>query len=147
MKRFILLAVLMAALPASGQLYKWTDANGRVQYTDTPPSGVKAELVKGRISSVQSNSAGQPETAAEQEQGFRKRQAQAQEDAKKQETIAQRDQEMRLACANARSRVAGLEAGGRQVRFDANGQRQYLDDNQVAQEKAQAQQDASKYCK
>ncbi len=32
------LLLMLAALPCSAQqFYKWTDANGRVQYTQTPP--------------------------------------------------------------------------------------------------------------
>ena len=39
-------AVLLAAAPAIGALYKWTDANGRVIYSDQPPPGnVKVETI------------------------------------------------------------------------------------------------------
>jgi glutaredoxin len=43
--RLISLAVLLAlALPASAAMYKWVDAQGRVQYSDTPPPpGTKVE--------------------------------------------------------------------------------------------------------
>ena len=45
------LAVLAVALavagPASGQvLYKWTDANGRVQYSDKPPKDFKGPVTR-----------------------------------------------------------------------------------------------------
>lgn len=37
-------ALLLAAQPSSAkELYKWTDENGVVQYTDTKPTGVKFE--------------------------------------------------------------------------------------------------------
>ena len=134
---------LSAALPAHAQMYKWVDSAGRVQYSDNPPAGVNAEPVKSRVSSVQSATPSQPESAADKEQAFRKRQAEAEGAAKKQD---QRQQESREACTSARSRLAGLEAGGRQVRFDPSGERHYLDDQQIAQEKTQAQQDAAKYC-
>ena len=140
-------AVFLPALSAHAQLYKWVDASGHVQYSDKPPTGVSAEPVKSHISSVQSGSAGHQETPADREQAFRKRQTDAQDAAKKQDAEAQHQQELREACANARSRVAAMEAGGRQVRFDANGERHYLDDDQISHEKERAQQDASKYCK
>ena len=39
-------AVLLATAPAGGALYKWTDANGRVIYSDQPPPGnVKVETI------------------------------------------------------------------------------------------------------
>src|SRR5258708_34484114 len=44
----IVLGVLCAASPAMGALYKWTDANGRVVYSDQPPTGdVKVETIAG----------------------------------------------------------------------------------------------------
>ena len=37
-----------AAVPAAAALYKWTDANGRVVYSDQPPSAnVKTETIAG----------------------------------------------------------------------------------------------------
>jgi hypothetical protein len=50
MSRAHLLAVvcLAVAAPAAATLYKWTDANGRVVYSDIAPSGnVKVETVQG----------------------------------------------------------------------------------------------------
>lgn len=46
--RLISLAVLLAlALPTSAAMYKWVDAQGRVQYSDTPPPpGTKVEEQK-----------------------------------------------------------------------------------------------------
>ncbi|MYM25873.1 DUF4124 domain-containing protein [Duganella sp. FT135W] len=37
------LLLLMLALPAHAQMYKWTDANGRVHYSDRPQDGVAAK--------------------------------------------------------------------------------------------------------
>jgi glutaredoxin len=42
----------LACLPAEAQqVYRWVDGNGRVQYSDKPPPGVKAAAVQSRISS------------------------------------------------------------------------------------------------
>lgn len=52
MKRIIALCALLACLPAEAQqVYRWVDGNGRVQYSDKPPPGVKAAAVQSRISS------------------------------------------------------------------------------------------------
>src|SRR5512139_1897178 len=41
-------ACLLSAAPALAAMYKWTDANGRVVYSDQPPPGnVKAEIITG----------------------------------------------------------------------------------------------------
>jgi glutaredoxin len=51
--RFLLLAVLIAPLPAGSEVYKWTDAQGRVHYSDSAPPEAKAQQVKIRINSIQ----------------------------------------------------------------------------------------------
>jgi len=61
--RGVLFAVLLGAACAAGaQMYRWTDASGRVQFTDTPPpASAKAVQRKSpTISSAVPDSAGQP---------------------------------------------------------------------------------------
>ena len=44
--RFFWLILLLAAMPASAQIYRWVDASGRVNFSNTtPPQGVKATIV------------------------------------------------------------------------------------------------------
>ena len=52
MKAIIALCALLACLPVSAQqIHRWVDAEGRVQYSDQPPPGVKSSPVEARISS------------------------------------------------------------------------------------------------
>jgi glutaredoxin len=51
--RLLLLAMLAASLPASAGVYKWTDAQGRVHYSDDPPPEAKAQQIKVKINSIQ----------------------------------------------------------------------------------------------
>jgi glutaredoxin len=47
--RFLLLAAIMAAISAAqAQVYKWKDADGRVQFSDRPPANAAVEEVKIR---------------------------------------------------------------------------------------------------
>lgn len=147
------LAALVAA-PAGAQLYKWTDANGRVQYSDKPPpAGQKATQVsKSGVSTVSpgtaSSAAAGPKTAAEMEQEYRKRRAEDEEAAKKSEKLAAENRIKQENCNRAKGALAGLEAGGRQVRIDpATGERVFLDDDQIAQEAARARQGVSEWCR
>lgn len=52
MTRFALLSGLAALLWCAGagaQIYKWTDEQGRVHYSDNKPQGVESEEVSGRL--------------------------------------------------------------------------------------------------
>ncbi|MFJ7796907.1 DUF4124 domain-containing protein [Pseudomonas sp. NPDC096950] len=46
MGRGFLLILLLIALPAAAQIYKYTDANGNTAYSNQPPDGVKAQPVE-----------------------------------------------------------------------------------------------------
>src|SRR5438093_855302 len=93
MKTILLFAVAFAfSAAATAQQYKWTDQNGRVQYGDAPPPGVKAtplRSVPGPAAQPDSKAADAkgakgPMTAAEREANFRKRQQEASKDREKQ---------------------------------------------------------------
>lgn len=45
------LLALAAALPAGAQIYRWTDAQGRVLYGSEPPPGARAAPVQDKIQS------------------------------------------------------------------------------------------------
>jgi hypothetical protein len=46
MRLFAVLALIALAAPATAQIYRWTDAQGRVHFSNTtPPPGVKATVV------------------------------------------------------------------------------------------------------
>src|SRR5215216_1310827 len=40
-----LVVCLLAAAPASAQMYKWVDKDGKVHYSDKPPPGTKAQVI------------------------------------------------------------------------------------------------------
>ena len=46
MKPYLILLSLLFALPASAGVYKWTDAQGRIQYSDSPPPAAKSTQLK-----------------------------------------------------------------------------------------------------
>ncbi len=152
--------MLWLALPASAQMYKWVDSNGKVQYSDKPPpSNVKTEKLREPAPAPRATAASDakggekkdaakagPRTAAEQEQAFRKRQIDA---AKAQEEEGQKQAESRNKaenCKRAKAALANLQLGGRQVRIDEKGERAFLDDQQIVQETAKAKQEADAAC-
>lgn len=46
MKPTLILLALFLAWPASAGVYKWTDAQGRIQYSDSPPPAAKATQLR-----------------------------------------------------------------------------------------------------
>jgi glutaredoxin len=46
MKSCLLVLALFLALPASAGVYKWTDAQGRIHYTDSPPPAAQATQLR-----------------------------------------------------------------------------------------------------
>ncbi len=160
---------LCAALPASAQMYKWVDANGKVHYSDKPPpSNVKTEKLREparpaappAASETKGGTANEatkgeapkdaaksgPKTTAEQEQAFRKRkadEAKAQEKRAQEETVARDRAEN---CKRAKAALASFELGGRQTRIDEKGERAFLTDQQISQETARMRQEAATAC-
>jgi glutaredoxin len=52
-----LLLMLAAGVVQAQQIYRWVDANGRVQYGEKPPAGAPSNTLQPRVSSVGGNAA------------------------------------------------------------------------------------------
>ena len=137
---------------AQAQQYKWVDQNGKVQYGDVPPPGVKAQRLKpppGGSATVPPSSAKKDEKgekALSPEAAFRKRQEEAEKDRQKNAQAEQEASVKRDNCARAQEALRTLQSGQRIARVDAKGERYYVEDAQVAQETERARQSAQKNC-
>ena len=157
-------ALLLAALPASAQVYSWKDKDGRTHYGDMPPPAVEATLLRGPqagaappvrtsgeaggaadLPAVVSPSA--PRSLAEREQAFQERRAaEAEAAAKRAEEAAAKDETERF-CASAQHELAALRAGQRMVRFNARGEREFLDDQARAEQAARLERQLAERCR
>jgi len=175
MFQFPLIALaLLAAGSAQAQVYKCVDAAGKVVYSQTPcpantksgtitrridaapytppsaaPSGEKAEKAdKAGKAGAKAGSAkaDAPKTPAEQEQAFRKRQQEREKGDKEAEQKAAEAKRKEDNCRNARERLAQVEAGGRIARVNPQGERYFLDDAQIEQQRAGARAEVSQSC-
>src|ERR1051325_10938771 len=155
MRSLVFAAGLLVAGSACAQ-YKWTDQNGRVQYSDTPPAGVNAAPMRQRsappprVESSDSKDDAKdakkgPLTPAEQDAAFRKRQQEAAKEREKQAKAEQDNQAKKDNCRRSQEAVRSLETG-RAMRTDAQGENYYLDEAQIAQEKSRAQQLMQEWC-
>jgi len=154
---WMFLALLVASTTATAQMYKWIDKDGKVRYGDTPPAGTKTSSIsapapapappasKGAKDAKDAKKG--PLTPAEKEQEYRKRQADNAKAAEKAEAEALQKTNRNKDCERAREHLRTLQSGQRISRSDANGERVYLDDAQIAQEIGQAQQSLQQLCK
>jgi Skp family chaperone for outer membrane proteins len=164
MIRIALLAVaLLAAAGTQAQVHKCVDAAGRVVYSQDPcPANMKSDTMsRNRPSAPAASPADSsadkaakgdaaknaaPKTAAEQEQAFRKRQQDQAKAAKESGQKAAEAQQKTENCRSSRERLAQFEIGGRISRINAQGERYFLEDAQIEQEKARARADVALSC-
>jgi hypothetical protein len=154
MTRYIPFALCFLVLPAWAELYKWTDENGKVHYSDQPPPGdvKKSETVKAPPAPPTSAVAGAKpsataKTPAEQEMEFRKRRLEAAEAEAKAQKEADAAAEKKLNCERATAQVASLQRGGRISHPGPNGEQIYLNDDEIAKELVNARKTADSWCK
>jgi hypothetical protein len=155
MTRYIPLALCLLVLPAWAGLYKWTDENGKVHYSDQPPPGdvKKSETVKQpkpaaagpAVAGAKPSAA--PKTPAEQEMEFRRRRLEAAEAEAKAKKEAEASEEKKRNCERANAQVASLQRGGRITRPGPNGEQTYLSDDEIAKELVNARKAADSWCK
>ena len=66
MRSLLLCLLVLIALPAAAQIYKYTDANGNTAYSNQPPDGVKAQPVElPPLNSVERQSPSEPVAPAQ----------------------------------------------------------------------------------
>lgn len=160
-KTLVFLLFAAAAAVSSGgaqaQIKCWNEGGKRV-CGDAPPAGAKVTTLRGPSGPADPAPAAKdgakdakaakrgPLTPAEQEQEYRKRQAESQKAADKQATESKDADSKRENCERAREALRSYESGGRVARTDAKGERYFLDESQIAAETAKARQIARDSC-
>ena len=152
-KAIVLLIGLLLSTAAAAQQYKWVDQNGKTQYGDTPPPGVKAQRLKAPTgpaapapsAAAKGDKGAKTEKPLSAEAAYRKRQEEQQKEAEKQAQADQEAANKRDNCARAQEGLRSLESG-RVTRMDSKGERYYLDDEQIAKEQARARQIVQQNC-
>jgi hypothetical protein len=142
MKRVLLFAALLAWSSMAGAVvYKWVDAQGKLQYGDRPPDGVHAEVVEllgthvSRSAAARSDAAPASQTPAAQSDASAKKAVQ--------DDVAQaRDKQ----CADAQDRYKKLIEGRRLYKTGTDGERQYLTSDEIDAERVNAKRDIDTIC-
>ncbi|MEO1768022.1 DUF4124 domain-containing protein [Thiobacter aerophilum] len=129
--------LLLLALPcvASGELYRWVDAQGKVHYSDSPPpADAKSGKTLPAPPSPASAPAGTTKSWQEKDMEFRQRRAAEAEAQAKKEKEAEEARQKQANCETARKNLRLLESGQRVVTTNDQGEREFLDD--AARQKA-----------
>lgn len=152
-------SVALVLLPCSGawgQVYKCVDGSGKTVYSQSPcQAGAKSATIRQAVPPASAGAATNgaatkssgPKSAAEQEIEFKKRRAEEADAAKKVQDKAGEEQSKAENCRSAKTSLASLESGARQSRTNENGERYFLEDAQIAQEKERARKAVESWCK
>src|SRR5215471_659004 len=132
MKRIVLLLIACAVAPlAVAQMYKYVDKDGKTVYTDQPPPDAVAKPVSGTGASGASG----PKTFVEKDKELQKGRDKVAADAKKADDKAKEASEREAACRDATAMAKMYDEGGRIMKANAQGEREYLTDEEIEAER------------
>ena len=161
--RSLLLCLIILPHVANADIYKWKDKGGEVRYSDVSPlSNIKKESLYGKkipkpqavlvpikadeLVAVNKDPAAKNKTPVTKEEAALKRANDAEDERKLNETKAN---EQGIRESNCRAAMANLKThndGGRIVRINDKGVREYLSNTEIAQGKIDAQNEIDKNC-
>ena len=144
--RLLFLGALAFAAHAQAELYKWTDPQGKVHYSDQRPT-VKAQVIKNSAAGQADPPSQATQSLETKHQAFQKRRKEADEARAKTEKEAEQPRVQRENCDKARNNLSALQNSAPVYTTDAAGQRTYMDEAARARERANSQQAVSDFCK
>jgi Domain of unknown function (DUF4124) len=147
MKRLLLVAALLAWSGMAGAVvYKWVDAQGKLQYGDRPPDGVHAEVVELLGTHVARTAAARASEAASTVKPTNRDQP-SQDDAKIKKAVDNDVAQSReKQCADAQDHYKKLIEGRRLFKTGPDGERQYLTSEEIDSERLNAKREIDATC-
>ena len=148
MKRLLLFVALIAWSGMAGAVvYKWIDAQGKLQYGDRPPDGVHAEVVELLGTHVARAAAARESSTAASSSSPRAAAAGSQDDPTLKKSVeGDVEQTREKQCADAQDHYKKLIEGRRLYKTGANGERQYLTSDEIDAERVNAKRDLDAIC-
>jgi hypothetical protein len=146
MKRLLLFAALLAwSGMASAVVYKWVDAQGKLQYGDRPPDGVHAEVVELLV--AHNNASARSAPTSTQAAPGAKTAPPSIRDVNDKNAVAQDVAQTRdKQCTDAQDRYKKLIEGRKLYKAGPNGERQYMSSEEIDTERLNAKRDIDTIC-
>lgn len=136
-----LMICMLLPVSVSAQVFKWVDANGKIQYGDRPPAG-KKHTEELNMAPVPQASAVSSNNWEQKDREFRKRRIEK----KMLEEKEQASVSSRQICLNARYKLQMLD-GKVVYRVNEKGERVYMEDTERHAIETKAREDIAVYCK
>jgi hypothetical protein len=148
MKRLLLCAALLAwSGLASAVVYKWVDAQGKLQYGDRPPDGVHAEVVELLgVHSASNRNASAPTKSADTAPKVAANNPSPKDAETKREVDQDVAQIKEKQCTDAQERYKKLIEGRRIYKPGPDGERQYMSSEEIDTERLNAKRDIDTVC-
>jgi len=158
--KWIIWCVLLLLSPAlsHAEIYKWKDKDGSIRYSDIPPpSNIKNEPMLGNkipkasappvvLDAPVKDGASSSNATPNKDEAAAKRAKDAEVQKKIEETKQAELKFRQESCATAKRNHAMYSLGGRIVTTDAQGERRFLGDEEIAKGRADAAQAIEKFC-
>ena len=144
MMRILVLALACAVAPlAVADLYKYVDKDGKTVYSDQPPPGVDSKQLH-----INSGSSSSPaKSAVERDKDLQKGREEARDKAKKADTEAQNAKVAEQRCAQAQADYKTYQDGGKLFKYNKDGEREYLSDEEIEAKRVSSKADMDAACK
>jgi len=143
MNRLAVLVLACALAPlASAELYKYVDKDGKTVYTDQPPPTSDSK----QLHVAPSGGAGGKSYVERDKELDKQRKAAADKEKKSEQTAAQaKAAEER--CTQAQANYKSYEEGGRLLKYNEKGEREYMTDEEIEAARVKSKQQMDEACK
>lgn len=152
MRAIVLLVGILSlgatSLACAQAIYKWVDNEGVTNYSVQPPLGVDFERTSTRLHETNRQALQtRINTSAERNTAVRTRRQHENEAAAESQALAKEQQKLRAEnCEKAKTRLVKYNTSRRLFRQLEDGEREYLSDDELDQERAGAQQLVNEWC-
>lgn len=138
--------LVLSVSPAQAELYKWTDGQGKIHYSDQPPSASTKSISRSATGQSEITSEAQ-KALNEKDQAYQQRKKDAEEARAKADAEAEQARIKRENCDRARKNLGVLQNTPRVYTTNAAGQRAYMDETARANALATSQKAVDENCK